>query len=126
MSENSDHDVKHAAAVVTTKAHTGSLYAESADAAAAGQATLEQQASGSTADASAFLSTDALAVTVESIDEAPGVAAVAAAVRVVLAGLVAMLVLAGVRVLARIGVIALALVLWYIDGLSRRGLSTKF
>ena len=32
-----------------------------------------------------------------------------------------MLVLAGVRVLARIGVIALALVLWYIDGLSRRG-----
>ena len=51
-------------------------------------------------------------------------AAVAAAVRVVLAGLVAMLVLAGVRVLARIGVIALALVLWYIDGLSRRGLST--
>ena len=53
-------------------------------------------------------------------------AAVAAAVRVVLAGLVAMLVLAGVRVLARIGVIALALVLWYIDGLSRRSNGRRF
>ena len=52
-------------------------------------------------------------------------AAVAAAVRVVLAGLVAMLVLAGVRVLARIGVIALALVLWYIDGLSRRDIDDR-
>ena len=51
-------------------------------------------------------------------------AAVTGAVRVVLAGLVATLVLAVVRALARHVVLALALVLWYIDGLSRRGLST--
>ena len=50
-------------------------------------------------------------------------AAVAAAVPVVRAGLVAILVLAVVRALARHVVLALALVLWYIDGLSRRGLS---
>ena len=54
-------------------------------------------------------------------------AAVTGAVRVVLAGLVATLVLAVVRALARhvvLAVVLLALVLWYIDGLSRRGLST--
>ena len=53
-------------------------------------------------------------------------AAVTGAVRVVLAGLVATLVLAVVRALARhvvLAVVLLALVLWYIDGLSRRGLS---
>ena len=49
-------------------------------------------------------------------------AAVTGAVRVVLAGLVATLVLAVVRALARhvvLAVVLLALVLWYIDGLSR-------
>ena len=54
-------------------------------------------------------------------------AAITGAVRVVLAGLVAPLVLAVVRALARhvvLAVVLLALVLWYIDGLSRRGLST--
>lgn len=45
----------------------------SADAAAAGQVSLAQKAGGSIMDASAFLSTNSLAVSVESIDQAPTV-----------------------------------------------------
>ena len=55
-------------------------------------------------------------------------AAVTGAVRVVLAGLVATLVLAVVRALARhvvLAVVLLALVLWYIDGLSRRDIDDR-